>query len=154
MFASGLFVGGLGPWLPFEMVAVGWVGMGAGLLPHGSARSSAKATHRVRIGALAAYGFAAGLVYGAVMDLWEWPFIAGGSAIAWVPSAGVAANLHHFLTYYLATSLPFDMPRAIGNVVMVLLLGRPLLAALDRAALRMHLHVQPPSRAAADSIGG
>ena len=24
MFASGIFVGGLGPWLPFEMVAVGW----------------------------------------------------------------------------------------------------------------------------------
>ena len=29
-FASGLFIGGLGPWLPFQMVAVGWVGMGAG----------------------------------------------------------------------------------------------------------------------------
>ena len=43
-FASGLFIGGLGPWLPFQMVAVGWVGMGAGLLPKtswgcGSARS-------------------------------------------------------------------------------------------------------------------
>jgi energy-coupling factor transport system substrate-specific component len=154
MFASGLFVGGLGPWLPFEMVAVGWVGMGAGFLPHGSARAGARARLRVRIGSLAAYGFAAGLVYGAVMDLWEWPFIAGGSAIAWEPSAGAGANLHHFLTYYLATSLPFDLPRAIGNVVMVVLLGRPLLAALDRAALRMRLHVQPPSRALADSIGG
>ncbi|MDQ3772457.1 MAG: hypothetical protein M3343_10280, partial [Actinomycetota bacterium] len=30
-FASGLFIGGLGPWLPFQMVAVGWVGMGAGM---------------------------------------------------------------------------------------------------------------------------
>ena len=36
MFASGLFVGGLGPWLPFQMVAVGWVGAGAGLLPRGA----------------------------------------------------------------------------------------------------------------------
>src|SRR5207244_13527250 len=35
MFASGIFVGGLGPWLPFEMVAVGWVGAGGGLLPRG-----------------------------------------------------------------------------------------------------------------------
>ncbi len=32
-FASALFVGGVGPWLPFQMVAVGWVGMGAGLVP-------------------------------------------------------------------------------------------------------------------------
>ena len=44
-FASGLFIGGLGPWLPFQMVAMGWVGLGAGLLPKdalaacGSARS-------------------------------------------------------------------------------------------------------------------
>jgi energy-coupling factor transport system substrate-specific component len=154
MLASGLFVGGLGPWLPFAMVAVGWVGMGAGFLPHHGDGASTKVTWRLRIGALAAYGFAAGLVYGAVMDLWEWPFIAGGSAIAWEPSAGAGANLHHFVTYYLATSLPFDLPRAIGNVVMVVLLGRPLLAALDRAARRMNLHVQPPSRAPADSIGG
>ena len=51
-FASGLFIGGLGPWLPFQMVAVGWVGMGAGLLP--------KTSWGVRIGALAAYGFVAG----------------------------------------------------------------------------------------------
>ena len=29
-FASGLFVGGIGPWLPFQMVAVGWVGGGGG----------------------------------------------------------------------------------------------------------------------------
>src|SRR5205085_11608287 len=28
MFASGLFIGGLGPWLPFHMVAMGGVGMG------------------------------------------------------------------------------------------------------------------------------
>ncbi len=50
-FASGLFLGGLGPWLPFQMVAVGWVGLGAGLLP--------RATWRVRIGSLAAYGVSA-----------------------------------------------------------------------------------------------
>ncbi len=138
MLASGMFVGGMGPWLPFEMVAVGWVGMGAGLLPGGSARSWS-----LRLGALAAYGFVAGLLYGAVMDLWEWPFTAAGSAIAWSPSAPALVNMHHFLKDYLVTSLPWDLPRAFGNLVMVLLLGRPLLGALDRAARRMHLHVAP-----------
>src|SRR5207342_3131342 len=73
-FASGLFLGGLGPWLPFQMVAVGWVGLGAGLLP--------KPSWSLRIGALAAYGFVAGYVFGMVMNLWEWPFFASGSAFA------------------------------------------------------------------------
>ena len=67
-FASGLFIGGLGPWLPFQMVAVGWVGMGAGLLP--------KTSWGMRIGALAAYGFVTGYVFGMVMNLWAWPFFA------------------------------------------------------------------------------
>ena len=138
MLASGMFVGGLGPWLPFEMVAAGWVGMGAGLLPGLSTRS-----WRVRLGALAAYGFTVGLLYGAVMDLWEWPFTAAGSAIAWSATAPAATNLHHFLKDYLVTSLPWDLPRAFGNLIMVLVLGRPLLGALDRAAKRMNLHVEP-----------
>ncbi|MEZ5270029.1 MAG: ECF transporter S component [Microthrixaceae bacterium] len=33
MFASGLLTGGVGPWLPFQMLAAGWAGLGAGLLP-------------------------------------------------------------------------------------------------------------------------
>jgi len=36
---------------------------------------------------------------------------------------------------------------------MVVLLGRPLLAALDRAARRMRLNVVRPSRGTTDSIG-
>ncbi|MGW5698970.1 hypothetical protein ACWEWX_52000, partial [Streptomyces asiaticus] len=37
MFASALLTGGVGPWMPFQMLAMGWVAMGAGLLP-GAAR--------------------------------------------------------------------------------------------------------------------
>lgn len=133
MFASGLFVGGLGPWLPFEMVAVGWVGMGAGLLPTRG--------WRVRIGALAAYGFAAGYLYGAVMNLWSWPFLAAGSSVGWDPGASALMNLRHYLGFYAATSFAWDTFRAVGNAAMVLVLGRPLLGALDRAARRMHLHL-------------
>jgi energy-coupling factor transport system substrate-specific component len=138
-FASGLFIGGLGPWLPFQMVAVGWVGMGAGCLPKGS--------WPVRIGALAAYGFVTGYLFGAVMNLWSWPFLTTGSAVAWDPSAGAAVNLHHYATYYVATSFVWDSFRAVGDAVLVLVLGRPLLGALDRAARRMRLDVReaPPS---------
>lgn len=132
MFASGLFVGGLGPWLPFEMVAFGWVGAGAGLLPHGR-------TWPRRIAALAAYGFVAGYLYGAIMNLWSWPFVVDGSSIAWDPGASLGTNLHHYLAYYAVSSLAWDTFRAVGNAALVVVLGRPLLQALDRAARRMHL---------------
>jgi len=150
MFASGLFVGGLGPWLPFEMVAFGWVGAGAGLLP------GAGTPWGIRIGALAAYGALAGVVYGAIMNLWTWPFLADGSAIAWDPSGTFAENLRHYLSFYLVTSLAWDMARAVGNVVLVVALGRPLLGALDRAAKRMRLSIVPVTTAArrsATSVG-
>ena len=149
MFASGLFVGGLGPWLPFQMVAVGWVGAGAGLMPRGAGVS-----WRVRIGALAGYGFVAGYLFGAVMNLWVWPFVTTGTSVSWDPAAGAAANLHHYLTYYLATSFAWDTFRAIGNAALVLALGRPLLSSLDRAARRMRLHVDRPVEAAHGAIEG
>ncbi len=134
MFASGLFIGGLGPWLPFQMVAVGWVGMGAGLIPHSE-------SWPWRIGLLAAYGFVAGFIFGAIMNLWSWPYLAGLSELGWDPREGAAENLRHYALYYAATSAGWDVFRAIGNVVMVVALGRPLLASLDRAARRMHLEL-------------
>jgi energy-coupling factor transport system substrate-specific component len=136
-FASGLFLGGLGPWLPFQMVAVGWMGMGAGMLPRGAGTS-----WRVRIGALAAYGFVAGYLFGAVMNLWVWPFLTEGSTLSWDPAASAVTNLQHYLTYYAATSFGWDTFRAIGNAVLVIALGRPLLRSLDRAARRMRLDVR------------
>ena len=33
LFASALLTAGVGPWLPFQMVASAWIGMFAGLLP-------------------------------------------------------------------------------------------------------------------------
>lgn len=134
MFASGLFLGGIGPWLPFQMVAVGWVGMGAGVVPKGNGWP-------VRLGALATYGFVAGFLFGAVMNLWSWPYIAGSADVGWHPELGPLANLKNYATFYLAYSLTWDLFRALGNVMLVLVLGRPLLAALDRAALRMHVEM-------------
>jgi energy-coupling factor transport system substrate-specific component len=131
MLASAVFLGGLGPWVPFQMVAVGWVGAGAGLLP--------ATTWRARIGFLATYGFLVGYAYGAVMNLWAWPFVADGSALAWDPASGAASNLHRYAAFYGATSLAWDTFRAVGNAALVLVLGRPLLRTLDRAARRMRL---------------
>ncbi len=134
-FASGLFVGGLGPWLPFQMIAVGWVGMGAGLLPHSSG-------WRARLAWLAAYGVVSGFAFGVIINLWFWPYAAGSSNIGWAPELGGLANLGRYLRYYAVTSLGWDAFRAVGNAALVILLGRPLLGALDRAARRMNLVVR------------
>jgi energy-coupling factor transport system substrate-specific component len=136
-FASGLFIGGLGPWLPFQMVAVGWVGAGAGLLPRSGPWPR-------RVGLLAAFGFLSGFAFGALMNLWFWPFTAGSSAWGWLADAGAATNLGRYVRFYGVTSLGWDVFRAIGNAAMVIALGRPLLGALDRAGRRMHLEITPP----------
>ncbi len=130
-FASGLFVGGLGPWLPFQMVSVGWVGLGAGLLP--------RRQGRMRIASLAAYGLVSGYVFGVVINLWSWPFTTIGSSIGWAADGSLALNLRHYAAYYAATSFVWDTFRAVGNAAMVICVGAPLLKALDRAAIRMQV---------------
>jgi energy-coupling factor transport system substrate-specific component len=133
--ASGLFVGGVGPWLPFQMVAIGWVGAGAGLIP--------RWRWVPRITALAAYGFAVGFAFGALMNLWFWPFAALEGGIGWAPELGGAENVRRYLAFYALTSGGWDAFRAVGNAVAIVVLGKPLLASLDRAARRMRLEVAP-----------
>ena len=77
MFASALLTGGVGPWLPFQMMAAAWVGLGAGLLPK-AVRGKAE------IALLAAYGVVAAYGFGAIMNLWFWPFATGnGTGISY-----------------------------------------------------------------------
>jgi energy-coupling factor transport system substrate-specific component len=129
MFASALLTGGVGPWLPFQMFAAAWVGFLAGCLP--------PARGRAEIWLLAGYGFVAGLAYGLIMNMWFWPYGASaGSELSFVPGAGLAENLQRFWAFHLATSLGWDLPRAVMNAVLVLLFGRAVLAALRRVARR------------------
>lgn len=124
---SALATGGVGPWLPFQMLAAGWVGAGAGLLP-GMPLKFERAV-------LAGYGAVACLAYGMAMNLWFWPTATGTTtSISYVPRGGVAENLTHFLAFDVTTSLGFDLPRAVLNAVLLLVLGRPVLIALRRTA--------------------
>ena len=68
------------------------------------------------------------------------------------PNAPAAENLRRYVSYYAATSFVWDTFRAIGNVVLVVVIGRPLLGALDRASRRMHLELdtEPTHRRASD----
>ncbi len=48
IFVGALLTGGVGPWLPFQMVAAGWVGFFAGCLPPGRGRGRAGRRRRPR----------------------------------------------------------------------------------------------------------
>ncbi len=131
MFASALLTGGVGPWLPFQMLGAAWVGMGAGLLP--------RCGGRLEVALLAGYGVVSAVLYGFLLNLWFWPFLVTGDAgVAFVPGDALSANLGRFLAFCLVTSLGFDIPRAIGNVVLILVLGGPALRAIRRATRKAH----------------
>ncbi|MDH6449742.1 MULTISPECIES: ECF transporter S component [unclassified Streptomyces] len=138
MFASALLTGGVGPWMPFQMLAMGWFTMGAGLLP-----VPARARGRTEVRLLAGYGFLAAFAYGTAMNMAGWPFMGAlASGIAFDPHAGVPANLARFVAYCLATSLGWDLGRALVTVVLTLTLGPALLRALRRATRRAAFEAQ------------
>ncbi|GAA4422148.1 ECF transporter S component [Actinokineospora soli] len=129
LFASALLTGGVGPWLPYQMLGAAWVGMLAGLLP--------RARGKVELVLLAAYGFVASLVYGFLLNLSFWPFALGAdTAVSFVPGDAVGDNVARLLAFTLATSLGWDVGRAITTVVLVLATGAVLLRVFRRAARR------------------
>ena len=132
MFASALLTGGVGPWMPFQMLAMGWFTMGAGLLPGaGRLRGRARggAARRVRGGRAFAYGTA--------MNLQGWTFMQGD---------GLGHRLCRAIRSpptWPASSRTAWRPRSAGTsrarcvtVVLTLTLGGPILRALRRATRR------------------
>ena len=99
LFASALVTGGVGPWLPFQMLGAAWVGWGPACCPRSAAGP--------RSLMLAAYGAVAGLLYGLLLNLSFWPFTTGLSGeLSFVAGAPVLENLHRFLVF-----TPRDQPR-------------------------------------------
>lgn len=68
LLTGGLLTGGVGPWLPFQMICAGAIGLGAGLLP---GRPGARSERWV----LAGYALTSGVIFGLFMNLWFWPFL-------------------------------------------------------------------------------
>jgi energy-coupling factor transport system substrate-specific component len=129
LFASALITGGVGPWLPYQMLGAAWVGLGAGLLPRVPARWE--------LVMLAAYGAIAGLLYGVALNFSFWPFASGlDSGLSFVAGAPPWENLRRFGVFSLATSLWWDLGRALTNVVLIAVTGRAVLGTLRRASRR------------------
>jgi energy-coupling factor transport system substrate-specific component len=157
LFASALLTGGVGPWLPYQMLVSAWVGMGAGLLPR-------RFTGCAEIAMLAAYGVVAAYLFGLLLNLSSWPFVLGIAApghtgLSFVPGDPLSENLHRFLIYTLITSTgSFDTGRAITNAVAIVVLGPAVLTTLRRAARRVvvtgSVEKALPGDAGAPSVGG
>jgi energy-coupling factor transport system substrate-specific component len=126
---SAFLTGGIGPWLPYQMLGLGWVGLVAGALPRPGRRGA-------QIAILAGYGVVSGFLFGALLNLWFWPFAAPGGEVApglsWSPDLGLGEALRRYGQFYVVTSLWFDLFRAIGNGVLIVVLGRPILRTLER----------------------
>lgn len=127
MFASALLTGGVGPWLPYQMLGAAWVAFGAGLLPQWRGK--------LEMLVLAAYGAIAALGYGLALNLSFWPFTLGADTeLSYVPGAAVMENLHRFLVFSLSTSLGWDIIRALVTVALLLVAAPVVLGTLRRAA--------------------
>ncbi len=132
LFVSALMTGGVGPWLPAQMLAAGWVGMSA---PLGKPLFSGHP--RLEIAYLSLLGILWGFVYGALLDLWFWPFAAGPAGQSWQPGLGAGETLRRYAAFYLLTSLGWDALRAAGTAALMLLLGPAALRVLQRFQARM-----------------
>jgi energy-coupling factor transport system substrate-specific component len=129
LLVSAFLTGGIGPWLPYQMLGAGWVGLTAGWLPRLPNR-------RARLLAIAIFAAAWGFLFGALLNLWFWPLSApggaSGSEYAWSPGLSFRETIDRYVSFYVTSSLAFDAFRALGNALLVLALGGPLLAVLER----------------------
>lgn len=146
MFVSALVTGGIGPWLPSQMLAAGWVGLSAVLLVSPIRRvdqliKRSKWKKQVEVISLAGFGFLWGLLYGLIMNLWSWPYFSGPADQYWNLGLSVAETIQRYLSYYVVTSLVWDLSRAIGSAILLLAFGIPTLRALRRFQLRFKFNL-------------
>jgi energy-coupling factor transport system substrate-specific component len=129
--ASNLFFG-QGPWTPWQMV--GWGG--AGLFGAALAQLGGRELGRLSLAAACA---AAGLAYGAVMNLSLWVTYSGDHTLAKLGAV-------------FATSLPFDVAHALGNAAFCLAFGPALVRALRRYRMRFEVTWRPAPAAAGVAV--
>jgi energy-coupling factor transport system substrate-specific component len=143
LLVSALVTGGLGPWLPYQMFASGWVGLTAGWLRLIWRRDDGGPGYeRARLVGLGAFGLLWGLLYGLALNLYFWPYAMGPAAQRWEVGIGLGEALRRYAAFYIATSLLWDVARGVGNTALVLLVGAPMVRALARFRRRFRFEVQ------------
>jgi energy-coupling factor transport system substrate-specific component len=141
LLLSATITAGVGPWLPFQMVCTGWVGVVSGWLPKWKSLHAELATAVV-------FGAVAGFAYGALMNLYSWPFAAPGVTddigLYWSPALSAAESIERYAAFYVATSLVHDATRAVATALLILIAGVPVIRLLRRFHARAAWSASPP----------
>ncbi len=122
--ASNVFLG-QGPWTVWQMAAWGGIGIGGALLAWGT---RGRELGRVE---LAIYCGVAGFAFGALMDVYQWTLAARQDLSTYLAIA--------------ATSLPYNIAHAVGNVVFCLLIGPVFVRSLRRYRRRFEVTWAAPA---------
>ena len=126
MLLSAFLTGGFGPWLPYQIFAAAWIGFLSGSLPK---------FKRFEIPFLAVTSMFLAELFGILMDLQFWPYALGPKTqLSYLPGAAISENLNRFLVYHGATSMAWNVPRAVFTAILILAVGAGVLNALKRAA--------------------
>ena len=122
-----------GPWTVWQMAGWGAVGAAGGLLAR-----AMRAREPSRMALACACGVA-GLAFGAWMDVYVWTYAA-------------RQDLESYLAVS-ASSLPYNLAHALGNVVFCLLIGPVFVRSLRRYRRRFEVRWPAPAGAAAAALG-
>ena len=130
MFVSALLTGGIGPWLGYQVFAAAWIGLLAGALPK-------TLRGRRELVVLIIYAIFASAAFGILMDLQFWPWALGSSTqLSYLPNGDISENISRFITFHFATSMAWDIPRAIFTAALIVFAGKAVLSALRRTRTR------------------
>lgn len=136
MGVSAILTGGMGPWLPFQMLAAGWIGLVSGLVGR-FARDFSHSTKRIVLVCLA---ILSSLGFGFLMDIQLWPWLTGTDLqISYIAGDSILNNLQKFLIFHSATALSWDIPRAITTALLIEITAKPIINSLERAKRRLAL---------------
>ena len=132
MLISAFLIGGIGPWLGYQAIAMGLVGALAGLV---STTITKQVKRKGKIGtplfiSITLFAGFLGILYGFIINWWSWPFLDYGANLSFSISQSFAENLSNYLSFYLRTSFWWDIWAFIGNVIAISLVGRHAITAL------------------------
>jgi energy-coupling factor transport system substrate-specific component len=142
LLVSAILTGGVGPWLPYQMFAAGWIGLSAPLC-RPLARALGGPGSKGEVAVLAVFGGYWGLLYGAIMNIWFWPFALGGTDMYWQPGISLWEAMQRYLVFYAVTSLVWDLARMIGNILLISLAAGAVLRVLRRWQRRFDFSYTP-----------
>lgn len=146
LLVSALVTGGVGPWLPYQMLTAGWAGMSAPIcrpIVNALVRAFSVRREWVEVAVLAIFSALWGFAYGAIMNIWFWPFAVGSAQMYWEPGITVQETLQRYALFYMVTSFVWDGLRAVGNLLLVAVVGAGMLRILRRFHQRFEFTYLP-----------